>query len=143
MTAFLRFLVIALFLAAADVQAQPTYCYPLDSDSSHNVYLDNVRKLASDPDTAYAAHGIALGYPRVSASAVVLVREEAVCQAAAQAFAANVPAPAFGSPSGKVFVVSVGPTHYYVVDPEYHATENFTYFLLFTSSWTFVFRHGH
>lgn len=134
---------LSLILLCRPLDAQQTFCYPLDSDSLHTVYIDNVRKLASDRDTAYAATGIAIGYPRVRKDSISLIRDERVCREGAQAFAANVPSRAVQPPSGKVFVVRVGSSHYYVADPEYHVTPNFTYFILFTSSWKLVFRHGH
>lgn len=136
-------LILGVLLGARGLGAQETYCFPMDSDSSHTIYLDHVRKLASDPDTAYTATGKALGYPRVPADAVVLVRNESVCRRAAQAFAANVPAQSFRPLSGMVFVVAVGQSHYYVVDPQYLVSPNFTYFVLFTKSWQLVYRHGH
>lgn len=138
------YLIAALLLATPSVSiAQPMFCYPLRSDSLHSVYLENIRNYASEPDSSWAAAGTALGFPRVPASGVTLITNEAVCQAAAQAFAANVPAAGSNPPSGKVYVFAVGSGHYYVVDPDYRVSPNLSYELLLTTNWTLVKRLGH
>lgn len=87
--------------------------------------------------------GVAMGFPRVDSSAVTVISVEATCQAATQAFAANVPSQAAVPFSGKVYVFAVGLGHYYVVDPDYRASPSFGFEFLFTSSWAVVRRFGH
>lgn len=138
------YLIAALLLAMPSASvAQSMYCYPLRSDSLHSVYLENIRNYASEPDSSWAAAGTALGFPRVPASGVVLITNEAVCQAAAQAFRANVPAGGSSPPSGRVYVFAVGASHFYVVDPEYRVSPTMSYELLLTTNWTLVKRLGH
>lgn len=134
---------IAMLLGRGELGAQQTYCYPLRSDSLHTSYRDNIRALASDPDSSWTAAGVAMGFPRVSASSIVLVQNETICQSAQQAFAANIPGNPFIAPSGKVYVFQVGSGYYFVADPDYRMSKDFAYEFLFTSSWSLVKRIGH
>jgi hypothetical protein len=139
-----RYLIAVLaVLVPACLQAQTAYCYPLTADSLHQVFIENIHNYTSDPDSSWTAAGVAMGFPRVDSSAVRLIGVEATCRAAARAFAANVPSQAAVPFSGKVYVFAVGPGHYYVVDPDYRASPNFAFELLFTSSWAVVRRFGH
>lgn len=134
---------ILALITTADVGAQTSFCYPVRADSLHQNYMVGIRAYSSNPDSSWTAAGVALGFPRVAASAITLVTSESTCQIAAQAFAANVPTQAFSPLSDKVYVFAVGPTHYFVVDPDHRVSPNFSYHLLFTSSWTLVQRLGH
>lgn len=140
--------IIVLFAAsgAASIPAagaaQTQRCYPLTADSIHSVLRDNVLLYAADTTAAdFAEAGAALGYPRVPADSVVLVRDEAVCDAAAQAYAAAAPTPAFAPLSGTVYVFRVGAGHYVVVDPEYQSSQDIPLVVVFTSSWAVVSKH--
>lgn len=64
----LLLLLIGMLFVRGQLSAQQTYCYPLRSDSLHAVFRDNIRVFTSNPDSAWNASGVALGFPRVAAS---------------------------------------------------------------------------
>jgi hypothetical protein len=112
--------------AGARAQRPPRACRVEDSNARQLragvAFLLSVETLLAPPaDSAFAAGRAGLGYARgVPDSAVVLVRDERVCRAAAAALAralAGPPRPA-RPPSGQVYVVRAGDT-YTVLDLEY------------------------
>jgi hypothetical protein len=135
--------VIVLCGAATRANAQTTGCAPLRADSLHKIYISNIQNFTSDPDSAWAASGAALGFPRVAASAITLVRTASVCKAAATAFAKVIPPGGSVPFSGLVYVYAVGPGHYYVVDPDYLVRPYMAYEALFTNKWVLVKRISH
>lgn len=107
-----------LAVSSHPASAQQTTCYPLRADSLHQKYLADVRGFTNPHDSAWAAAAAAGHYPTVPDSEVVLVRDEAVCAAAAQAYASELNGAGYNL-SGKVYVVKAR-TVYFVIDPDYH-----------------------
>jgi D-serine deaminase-like pyridoxal phosphate-dependent protein len=93
----------------------------------------HIEQLVLRRDSTYLTK---LGLLPADTSDVALVTDSATCDAALSAYNAHMSTKA-GRPVAAVFVVKAGTNRFAVLNPTVAAGE-FTYFVIFDSSWTFI-----
>ena len=95
--------------------------------------VSHIKQLVLRRDSTYLAE---LGLLPADTSDVALVTDSATCDTALSAYNAHMSTKA-GQPVAGVFVVKAGTDRFAVLNPSVAAGE-FTYFVVFDSSWTFI-----
>ena len=128
-----------VFLAASSIRARPlsaqANCRPASGFANNLVIY--IRELATETaDTQLINTRIRYDLPSVPDTAVALVTDDAICGAAALAFARNVGADTLAPPP--VTVVRVGPTRYVVYNGGIPAKGEFESYLIMDTEYRVI-----